>query len=150
MARGRARGRAALPRRDDLPAVKASLLRKSGAIDATTTKTVISFGDGDDAVKREIAVTLRRFPQGGNWSLFICPSCGVITRVVRLYDGRVVCRRCDGLYSHCETNNSGPRIASLIERIYGDHPTQHRPRLERSLRQALIVERRKRLKKFKG
>jgi hypothetical protein len=142
-------GRSALPRRDDLPAVSVSLLRKSGAISAETTKTVISFGEGDDALKREIAVTLRKFPGGGNWSLFICPSCGARTRIVRLYDGRVVCRHCDGLYCHAEVHNTGPRIARLLERLYGDHPTDHRPALERSLRRALIVERRKRLKRFK-
>ena len=139
-------GKADLPRRDDLPAVSVSRLRASGAIAPDATSVVIAFGEGEAALKREVRLTHRCFPQGGSWSFFLCPSCSRRARTLRLYDGRLACRWCDGLLLRCQMEGRGTRerIDRLRERLYGAEPARQRRRaLELSLRRALIVERRK-------
>jgi hypothetical protein len=53
---------------DDLETVSASRLRASGAITADATSVVVSFGQGSDALRREVRVVHREFPNGGGWS----------------------------------------------------------------------------------
>jgi hypothetical protein len=143
-----AKGAAKLPRRDDLPMVKVSPLRASGAITLESTSVVISFGD----LKREVGVAHRFFPprgpegRRGSWSLFVCPNCSRRTQVLRLYDGRVVCKRCDGgLLLRCQMGDLSGRIARLRAKLYGGQKLTSRSKLEAALRMALIAERRRRL-----
>jgi hypothetical protein len=60
---------------DDLETVNVSRLRASGAITADTLSVVVSFGQGDDALRREVRVVHCRFPNSGGWSFFVCPVC---------------------------------------------------------------------------
>ena len=146
--------KAALPRRDDLPAVHISPLRASGWITPEMKSVLVAFTKGDEAHAREVRVTHRLFPargpegKRGSWSFFICPSCSRRVRTLRLYDGRLVCRHCDGLLARCqmEGRRTLERIERLRNQLYGPKPAKHRRKaLEMSLRRALIVDRRKRL-----
>ena len=56
---------------DDLPAVSASRLRALGDIMAEMKTATVKFDDMEFVV----ALSLRRFPNGGSWSFFLCP-CG--------------------------------------------------------------------------
>ena len=75
---------------DDLLAVSASRLRAADIITAETTAFVVRLGD----VEQVVAVTLRKFPNGGSWSLFFCPTCGRRAQVLRALNGILVCWRC--------------------------------------------------------
>src|SRR6516165_6399947 len=76
--------------RDDLPSVSISRLRAENSIAADTRVAIVRLGD----VEMTVAVTLRRFPNGGSWSLFLCPACGSRARTLSLLDGRLLCRWC--------------------------------------------------------
>lgn len=144
MPRNSPTGKARRPRRDDLPAVHVSPLRAAGVITPAMNSIEIAFGE----LRREVRLTHRHFPKGGSWSFFLCPSCSRRVRTLRLYDGRLVCRRCDGLLDRCqmEGRGTGERIERLRQQLYGAKPARKRRKaLELSLRRALIVDRRKRL-----
>jgi hypothetical protein len=79
---------------DDLPAVSVSKLRATGVVVPGLERVEIAFGQGDDALRRRVLVTHQKFPNGGGWSFFLCPACSRRVRMLKLYDGRVVCRRC--------------------------------------------------------
>jgi hypothetical protein len=79
---------------DLLASPSLSRLRASGVVDWNTKSVVIAFGEGDDALHREIRVTHRRFPNGGSWSFFSCPQCERRARVLKVHDGAVMCWRC--------------------------------------------------------
>jgi hypothetical protein len=67
-----------------------SRLRALDLVTAETREFVVKLGD----VEQAVAVTLRKFPNGGSWSLFVCPTCGLRAQVLRVVDDAVVCRRC--------------------------------------------------------
>jgi hypothetical protein len=75
---------------DDLPAISISRLRAEGVITAETTEFVVRLGD----VTQTVGVRARRFPNGGGWSSFLCPSCGIQVRILRLLNGEVICCSC--------------------------------------------------------
>jgi hypothetical protein len=75
---------------DDLPAISISRLRALGVITPETTEFVVKLGD----VEQTVGVKARRFPNGGGWSSFVSPCCGVQVRLLRLVNGRVMCSRC--------------------------------------------------------
>jgi hypothetical protein len=79
---------------DLLASPSVSRLRALGVVDWNTKSVLISFGEGDDALWREVHVTHRWFPNGGDWSFFVCPQCERRARVVKLHDGAVMCWRC--------------------------------------------------------
>ena len=91
---------------DDLPSVSASRLRASGVVTSDMKSVVVAFGDGDDALRREVKLRHMAFPSGGSWSYFLCPSCSRRCRKLRVLDGRVVCRRC------CLRHGVGYRVSS--------------------------------------
>ena len=70
--------------------VKISRLRALDIVTAETTEFLVRLGD----VEQLVAVKLRKFPNRGSWSLFVCPTCGRRAQVLRLLNGAVVCRRC--------------------------------------------------------
>jgi hypothetical protein len=75
---------------EDLPTVKIAPLRAAGLITADMTETVIRLGEKDFTV----ALSLRRFPNGGSWSLFRCFGCGRGAQVLRLLGDQPSCRNC--------------------------------------------------------
>jgi hypothetical protein len=144
-------GKAAKPRRDDLPAIHASRLRALRLI-GPNMKTVRLELEG---LAFDVGLAHTRFWNGGGWSYFICP-CGRLARTLRLLEGRLVCRTCDGLLARCQLGDrpgqskgdKGPPIARLIKRLEG--PAKRRAWLELSLRRKLIVERERRVNGWKG
>jgi hypothetical protein len=46
-------------------------------------KVTISLGD----VELEVGLKLRKFPNGGSWSWFVCPTCSKWVRTLRLHGG---------------------------------------------------------------
>ena len=90
---------------DDLPSVSVSRLRASGVVTKGTKSVHIVFGEGDDGLRREVKVVHQRFPNGGEWSFFLCPVCGRTARVLRLHE-KPMCRRC------CLREGIGYRVSS--------------------------------------
>jgi hypothetical protein len=96
---------------DDLASVSISPMRASGVVTSDTTLVDIVFGEGDDGLRREVKVVHRRFPNGGEWSFFVCPVCDRPARVLKLHE-KPMCRRC------CLREGVGYRVSSgsLVER----------------------------------
>ena len=90
---------------DDLASVNISRLRASGLVTSDTKSVEIAFGEGDASLRREVEVVHRRFPNGGEWSFFVCQVCSCPARVLRLHD-KPMCRRC------CLSHGVGYRISS--------------------------------------
>jgi hypothetical protein len=78
---------------DDLASVSISRLRASGVVTGDTTSVEIVFGERNDGLRREVKVVHRRFPNGGEWSFFLCPVCERPARVLKLHE-KPMCRRC--------------------------------------------------------
>jgi hypothetical protein len=107
----------------------------------------VNMGDG---LERKVKLAHTQFPNGGGWSFFVCPQCGHRTRTLRLTEnGRLVCRRCDGLLYRCQHHDKETRIAHLRALLYGG-PARHKPRawtmdrrrsLEGALRRLIIRQR---------
>ena len=142
--------------KDDLPAVSVSRLRALGIIRPDMTSVAVKVAD----LERTVGLQHIHFPNGGGWSFFVCPQCGHRARTLRLTgDGRLACRRCDGLRYRCERIDRGDRsvtIARLKALLYGPRQRlkphfnlsmDRRRRLEASLRRALIRERQARLER---
>jgi hypothetical protein len=138
---------------DDLPSVSVSRLRAWGEITAETKVTTVTFGD----VEFMVALALRRFPNGGSWSFFLCP-CGRRARNLRLFEGGLACRQCLGdrglrprvqlIATHKRAAYHAPRIlarlnSSAPERLLPrpGRTLDRRPNLEAKLRRSLIVAR---------
>ena len=142
--------------KEDLPAVSVSRLRALGIIRPDMTSVAVKVAD----LERTVGLQHIHFPNGGGWSFFVCPQCGHRARTLRLAeDGRLACRRCDGLRYRCERIDRGDRsvtIARLKALLYGPRQrlkpqfnlsVDRRRRLEASLRRALIRERQARLER---
>ena len=141
---------------DDLPAVLASTLRALGVIGRDTKTTTIRFDDSD--VEFVVEVALRRFPNGGSWSMFRC-SCGRRCQKLRLFEGRHTCAHCicaTGMRYRIEMVSHASKRAVLtapkrIARLNSAVPARLHPRngqmldrripLEARLRRSLIVAR---------
>jgi hypothetical protein len=67
-----------------------SRLRALGVVDRNRKSVVIAF---DEALRREVGVTHRQFPNGGSWSFFTCPQCERRARVLKVHYGAVMCWR---------------------------------------------------------
>ena|ERR1700722_13050965 len=90
---------------DDLASVSISWLRASGVVTSDTTLVEIVFGKSNDGLRREVRVVHRRFPNGGEWSFFLCPVCSRLARVLKLHE-KPMCRRC------CLREGIGYRVSS--------------------------------------
>jgi hypothetical protein len=138
---------------DDLPAVSVSRMRALGDITAETKTTTVKFDD----VEFVVALSLRRFPNGGSWSFFLCP-CGRRARILRLFEGGLSCSQCleaRGFRARVELIRTEKRAAyhapRILARLNSATPARLRPRpgrmldrratLEAKLRRSLIVAR---------
>jgi hypothetical protein len=147
---------------DDLVAVNSARLRALGVIKPDASTAVVRFGDGADALVREVQVWHRYFCNGRGISLFLCPACGGKAQLLKLYDGRPQCRNClrrRGVQFRIAYGTRAERAearAARIERLKAKltgGPLRALPRagrgierrreLELSLRRALIREREK-------
>jgi hypothetical protein len=79
---------------DLLASPSISRLRAMGVVNRHTKSVLITFGKGDDVLRREVRVTHRQFPNGGGWSFFACPRCSWRSRVLKICDGLPMCWRC--------------------------------------------------------
>ena len=150
---------------DDLASVNSARLRALGVIRPDASSAVVSFGEGADALKREVKVWHRAFRNGRGISLFLCPACGGKAQLLKLYDGGLRCRNClkaAGVQFRIAYGTRAERAAAREKRIealkakLAGGPLRLRPlpqmtvarrrELELSLRRALIREREKLLK----
>jgi hypothetical protein len=90
---------------DDLASVSVSRLRASGVVTSDTKSVHIVFGAGNDGLRREVKVVHHRFPNGGEWSFFLCPVCERPARILKLHE-KPMCRRC------CLSHGVGYRVSS--------------------------------------
>jgi hypothetical protein len=97
--------------RDDLPAVSISRLRALDIITLQTTTFRVQLG----CVEQNVSIHLRRFPNGGSWSLFGCPTCGKRAQTLRLHLGDIVCPGC------CKRRGIRPRGDTLSVRQRAEH-----------------------------
>ena len=97
--------------RDDLPAVRASRLRASDTISDETATFLVQLGH----VERVVSVSLLKFPNGGAWSLFICPTCGQRAQTLRLHLDDIVCPGC------CRRRGVRPRADTMSVRQRAEH-----------------------------
>jgi hypothetical protein len=79
---------------DDLVAINSARLRALGIIRPDSSTAVVTFGEGSDALKREVGVWHRPWAHGRGLSLFLCPQCQRKAQILRLYDGLPHCRNC--------------------------------------------------------
>lgn len=145
--------------RDDLPSIKASRLRATGAITAETVSTIVQFGE----VGFSLGLALHRFPNGGSRSLFHCPQCNRRAQVLWLLHGRPACRRCcisRGVRCRVEPmsvhQRAAHRVRKLLAQLNSDTPARLHPRpgrtmdrraqLEAALRSSMLTLRRHRLR----
>ena len=145
---------------DDLLRVNAARLRALGVIVPGATSAIVSFGEGDAALKREIKVWHRAWSCGRGLSLFLCPRCGGKAQILRLFDGAPQCRKClkrAGVQFRIAYGTRAQRAearARRIERLKAKlnggslrvHPRggrgiERRRPLELSLKRAMVVER---------
>jgi hypothetical protein len=124
-----------------------------GDITAEMKTTTVKFDD----VEFVVALSLRRFPNGGGWSFFLCP-CGRRARILRLIEGGLACSQClkaRGLRPRVELVRTEKRAAyhapRILARLNSTVPARINPRpgrildrrvnLEAKLRRSLIVAR---------
>lgn len=74
--------------------VNSARLRALGVIRPEAASAVVRFGEGEDALVREVRIWHRQFRNGRGISLFLCPACGGKAQLLKLYDGRLRCRKC--------------------------------------------------------
>jgi hypothetical protein len=104
--------------RDELPVVKVSRLRATGAVTEAMTETTVWFGD----VTAIVGLWHLHFPNGGGWSYFLCPACGQKAQRLRLLSGQVLCRRCllrRGVRSRLEPLSVRQRAAVRAPELIG-------------------------------
>jgi hypothetical protein len=101
---------------DDLPTISAARLRAKNEIAAETKTVVVKVGE--ELV--ELSLSLVRFPNGGSWSLFVAPCCGRRAKALRLYDEKLLCRRClvaRGVLWRCELMSPRRRAEMRIPKL---------------------------------
>jgi hypothetical protein len=144
---------------DDLASVSVSRMLASGLVTVDTASVVITLGEGKNALKREVRIAHHNFWNGGNWSFFVCPTCGRLARTLKLHE-KPMCRRCclrEGIGYRISSGSVAERAEARIKgqeklraRLAGGparlkprpgRTLDHRGRLEASLQRAHIVRR---------
>jgi hypothetical protein len=140
---------------DQLPSIRVTELRRSGALTPDMTRTAVTIqGDDGTPVSREVQVVRVRMRSGVVFLQFLCGQCGRRAQVLRLHAGRIMCGRCTGLRYWCEGKPAVRRAQHRIERLkatrFHGSPVSRRPgrtmerraQLEASLRRSEAVVRR--------
>jgi hypothetical protein len=155
---------------DDLPASpNVSRLRAMGLISSASTSVVISFGEGENALRRKIRVAHLRTTAGRALTFYVCPECDGLARFIRLYE-RPRCRGCClragvayriwGGSSSEKAEARRKRIEKLRKQLEGG-PARLKPSppgrtldrrrsLEMSLKRAMVAARQDLMKKVDG
>jgi hypothetical protein len=137
---------------DDCPSISVARMRALGEVTEAMAWVRVTIA----GMSREVGLWHMRFPNGGGWSLFLCPSCGRRARVLRLYE-KMACWRCtrfgnpeQRVFYRVEQGDKAQRIERLRQRL-GGGPARVKPRpgrtidrrwrTEQALRRALIAER---------
>lgn len=84
------------------------------------SSALVCFGEGEDALRREVRVWHRRFRNGRGISLFLCPNCGGKAQLLKLFDGRPHCRKClmrRGVLFKISYGTPGERAEARTKRI---------------------------------
>ena len=118
--------------RDDLPAVSISRLRALDIITAETRVFRIQLGH----VEQNVRVYLRRFPSGGSWSWFGCPTCGKWARTLRLHLDDIVCPGCckrRSIRHRCEPMSVRQRAEHRIPKLKAMLQSEQSLRLKKHL-----------------
>jgi hypothetical protein len=142
---------------DDLVAVNSARLRALGVIRPDASSATVGFGEGTNALVREIKVWHRKFRNGRGISLFLCPWCGRKAQLLKLHGGRPQCRNClkrQGVQFRIAYGTREERADARTKRIekltaklldgslrLDGRGIARRRELELSLRRALIRER---------
>jgi hypothetical protein len=142
---------------DELPSVRVTELRRSGALTPNKTCVVVMLqGDNGVPVSSEAGVVPIRMRSNVVFLQFICRSCGRRAQVLRLHAGQIMCGRCTGLRYWCEGKPAVRRAQHMIERLratrfYGGavsrrpgRTMERRAQLTASLRRSEAVVRRHR------
>jgi hypothetical protein len=142
------------PRRDDLPVVSSVTLQREDRVNRDTAVVELMLGDCFFTVR----MGQLKFPNGGFWSLFVCPTCGRTARILRLLGERLTCQRCDGLLYRSQLDNRPDRrthnphmVNDAIDRVMAsmDYSAWHNPKI-RALRHLAIKQREYRLKGYRA
>jgi hypothetical protein len=137
---------------DDCPSISVSRMRALGEVTEDMARVRVAIA----GVSRVVGLWHLRFPNGGGWSFFLCPSCGRRARILRLFE-KIACRRCTRLGPsspplrwRTDLGDRTQRIERLRQRL-GGLPARVKPRpgrtidrrwrTEQALRRALIAER---------
>jgi hypothetical protein len=117
--------------RDDLPAVRISCLRAAGIVTPETKTFLVQLGH----IEQTVSVHLRKFPSGGSWSWFGCPTCGKWVRTLRLHFDDVVCPSCckrRGIRPRADTMSVRQRALRRISQLKAMLATETPLRVKRS------------------
>lgn len=106
----------------------------SGALARDATSLTLSIV----GIEFVVDVVLSSVRDGGCFAWFRCQACNRLAMVLRLLNGRLVCRRCDGLLYACQMRR-GRDIGRLIELLARPH-VNHRARLQLTLQKALLKQ----------
>jgi hypothetical protein len=142
---------------DELPSVRVTGLRRSGALTPNMTRVAVTLQGGDGTpVSSEVGVVRVRMRSGVIFVQFLCGSCGRRARILRLHAGHITCGRCTGLRYWCEGKPAVRRAQRRIEHLkatrFHGGPVSRRPgrtmerraQLTASLRRSEAVVRRHR------
>lgn len=142
---------------DDLIVVNSARLRALGVVRPDAISAVVSFGEGEDALRCKVKLWHRKFRNGRGISLFLCPACGGKAQLLKLHDGLPQCRNClkrRGVQFRIAYGTRAERAEARTKRIekltaklaggslrIDGRGVGRRRELELSLRRALIRER---------
>ena len=101
---------------DDLPSLAVSRLRAIGVITAEMTSVMIEAG----GELIEVGLGLVCFPNKGSWSFFLCPTCSRKARTLKLFEGRLLCKKCliaRGMRYRCEGKTAKMRAEMRIPKL---------------------------------
>jgi hypothetical protein len=144
---------------EDCPSISISPLRAKGVVRPGMPLVRVTVA----GLTRVVRLHTRHFPSGGSWSLWLCPECDRRARILRVYDGRLVCQWCVKLPRRAHVEPRSVTLARKVEslkKLLNGAPVRlrprknrlldRRPRLQVSLRRARILLRVEALKRARS
>jgi hypothetical protein len=103
---------------DELPSVRVTELRRSGALTPKVTHVAVTLqGDDGAPVSKQVGVARILMRSSVVFLQFVCGRCGRLARILRLHAGHIMCGRCTGLRYWCEGKPAVRRAQHRIERL---------------------------------